>query len=331
MKPQLLKVSTTPVHSFSARQDNLPYINNRWHYHPEVELIHFKKGSGTQFIGDSIKRFQSGDVVLVGSNLPHYWRFDDSYFEKHNNPEKQCLIENQDYSEKLNIAEKQNLPERQNHIETSSPNTADVRVIHFNEIFWGSIFLNLPENTLLKNTLERAKRGLQINGPTKTEIGNILEKLLTSEGTSKLILLLQALQNIGTCDQTQSLSSIGFKHNFEETENDRIHAIYEFSLANFKRKIKTSEVAEIAHVSTNYFCRYFKSRTRKTYSQFINEIRIGHACKLLIENKINIKQICYESGFYNFASFHQYFKSITKKSPLIYQREFLKERLTIKN
>lgn len=291
MKPQLLKVSTTPIHSFSTRQDNVPYINNRWHYHPEVELIHFKKGSGTQFIGDSIKRFQSGDVVLVGANLPHYWRFDDSYFENH------------------------------------PLHTADVRVIHFNETFWGSIFLNLPENALLKNTLESAKRGLQINGPIKTVIGNTLEKLLTTEGTSKLILLLEALQEIGNCEQTTPLSSIGFKHNFEETENDRIHAIYEFSLANFKQKIKISEVAEIAHVSTNYFCRYFKSRTRKTYSQFINEIRIGHACKLLIENKINIKQICYESGFYNFASFHQYFKAITGKSPLIYQREFLKERI----
>ncbi|HEY0246136.1 MAG TPA: helix-turn-helix domain-containing protein, partial [Mucilaginibacter sp.] len=69
---------------------------------------------------------------------------------------------------------------------------------------------------------------------------------------------------------------------------------------------------------------YFKSRTRKTYTQFINEIRVWHACKLLLENKINVKQICYESGFHNFASFHKYFKSITGKSPLIYQKTFFK-------
>jgi len=290
MKPQLLKVSTNPVNSFSARQDNVPYINNRWHYHTEVELIHFKHGNGTQFIGDSIKRFQSGDVVLIGSNLPHYWRFDDIYFNE------------------------------------AVPNAADVRVIHFNENFWGDTFLNLPENKNIKQTLEKAKRGIQIGGSVAGEVADYLEQLLVTEGTKKIILLVEALMSIGNGEQNKLLSSIGFKHDFEETENDRIHAIYEFSLANFKRKIQTQEVAGIANVSVNYFCRYFKTRTRKTYSQFINEIRIGHACKLLIENKINIKQICYESGFYNFASFHKYFKSITGKSPLPYQKEYLSER-----
>ena len=290
MKPQLLKVSTNPVNSFSARQDNVPYINNRWHYHTEVELIYFKKGNGTQFIGDSIKRFRSGDVVLIGSNLPHYWRFDDVYFDD------------------------------------DIPTAADVRVVHFNENFWGDTFLHLPENKNIKLTLEKAKRGIQIGGSVKGEIADILERISQIEGTKKIILLLEALISIGNCEQNKLLSSIGFAPDFEQTENDRIHAIYEFSLANFKRKIQTQEVASIAHVSVNYFCRYFKTRTRKTYSQFINEIRIGYACKLLIENKINVKQICYESGFYNFASFHKYFKSITGKSPLPYQKEFLSER-----
>src|SRR6266496_26776 len=82
MRPQLLKVLKGPGHSFSIRQDLVPHVNNRWHYHKEVELIHFKKGEGTQFIGDNIKRFKAGDVALVGSNLPHYWRFDDAYFEE---------------------------------------------------------------------------------------------------------------------------------------------------------------------------------------------------------------------------------------------------------
>src|ERR1700691_5564608 len=78
MKPKLLKVPRTPAHSFSVREDRDPFINNRWHYHVEVELIFFHQGSGTQFVGDHIKRFQPGDIILVGSNLPHYWRFDDA-------------------------------------------------------------------------------------------------------------------------------------------------------------------------------------------------------------------------------------------------------------
>jgi AraC-like DNA-binding protein len=287
MRPQLLKVSKEPRHSFSVRQDLVPYVNNRWHYHAEVELIHFKKGEGTQFIGDNIKRFKSGDVVLVGANLPHYWRFDDVYFE----PETQAK--------------------------------ADVRVAHFSEDFWGMKFLELPENLHIKTILEKGKRGLQITGKTKLAVAEILQKLLSAEGPQRVMLLMEALYTIADCKQLVSLSSIGFKPDLVEAESDRINAIYEFSLKHFKRNITLEEIAAVANVSPNSFCRYFKSRTRKTYSQFLIEIRVGHACKLLIENNMSIKQLCYESGFNNFTSFHKYFKVITGKSPLIYQKEFI--------
>src|SRR4051812_36733685 len=131
MKPQLLKVSSGPASSFSVRQDRVPYINNRWHYHPEVELIHFKEGNGTQFIGDSIKQFRSGDVLLVGPEIPHYWSFDDAYFDE---------------------------------AHLCSP---DVRVAHFCENFWGNQFLELPENQAIRCVLEKAKRGIQITGRTR--------------------------------------------------------------------------------------------------------------------------------------------------------------------
>ncbi|MEJ2903312.1 AraC family transcriptional regulator [Pedobacter panaciterrae] len=288
MKPQLLKVANNSVNSFSARRDKVPYINNRWHYHAEVELIYFKKGNGTQFIGDSIKRFRSGDVVLVGAHLPHYWRFDDNYF----NDEK---------------------------------SNADVVVVHFCENFWGNSFLNLPENKSLKLLLERAQRGVQVQDKSKRLIGELIESILLSEGPKRIILLVEALLAIENYSQSSLLSSIGFRHDFEETENDRINAIYNYSLANFKRKIQMEEMAAVANISPNSFCRYFKSRTRKTYTQFISEIRVGHACKLLIEDSMNVKQICYESGFHNFASFHKHFKIITGKSPLSYQKSYLQK------
>lgn len=287
MRPQLLKVSKEPRHSFSVRHDLVPYVNNRWHYHAEVELIHFKKGEGTQFIGDNIQRFKAGDVVLVGSNLPHYWRFDDIYFEE------------------------------------DSKAHADVRVTHFCEDFWGSQFLQLPENVVIKTILERSRRGLQIVGKTRQKIAYLLEELLHTDDSHRIILLMEALNAIATCKQSAELSSIGFRHDLQENEKDRINAIYDYSLKNFKRTIQLEEIASVANISPNSFCRYFKSRTRKTYSQFLIEIRVGHACKLLIENNMSIKQLCYESGFNNFTSFHKYFKLITNKSPLNYQKEFM--------
>ena len=202
MRPQLLKVLKGPGHSFSIRQDLVPHINNRWHYHKEIELIHFKKGEGTQFIGDNIKRFKHGDVILVGSNLPHYWRFDDGYFEE--NPKV----------------------------------TADVRVVHFCEDFWGGNFLDLPENANIKAILEKARRGLQITGKVRQSVANMLHDLLSADGPQRIILLIEALTMIAGCKHLESLASLGFKHDFMESENDRINDIYDFTIKNFKRPIQ---------------------------------------------------------------------------------------------
>jgi AraC-like DNA-binding protein len=286
MRPQLVKVLNAPGHSFSVRRDLVPHLNNCWHFHSEVELIHFKKGGGKQFIGDSIKSFKSGDVVIIGSNLPHYWRFDDIYFEENTNT------------------------------------IADVRVAHFTEKFWGQNFLDLPENKNLKTVLEKAKRGLQITGKSKQVVAKLLEQLVSCNGSKSIILLMQALSSIFNCKGSLLLSSIGFKPDNDASENDRINAIYEYSIKNFKTKIQLHEIAEIANISPNSFCRYFKARTRKTYSQFLIELRVGHACKLIIENNQCIKRLCYESGFHNYTSFYKYFKIITGKTPFAYQKEF---------
>lgn len=288
MKPQLLKVNNAPAHSFSVRQDIYPYINNLWHYHPEVELIQINKGSGTQFVGDSIKRFASGDIVLIGSQLPHYWRYDDTYFKP------------------------------------GTALTADAAVIHFAESFWGEQFINLPESKPIKLLLEKAKRGIHVQGQTAKAVGAHIRKMVNSEGMQRIIILMKLLSVIAASDELIFLSSIGFSHDFNDMENERINAIYEYSLANFRRKIQLSEIADVARISENSFCRYFKSRTRKTYSQFLIEIRVGDACKMLIENRLSIKQICFECGFQNLVGFHKYFKLITGKSPLSYQREYNK-------
>jgi len=294
MKPQLLKVTGETIHSFKARQDRQPNINNRWHYHPEIELIHFHKGAGTQFVGDHIKRFAPGDMVLVGRNLPHYWKYDDDLDQ---------LADDKPYS----------------------------TVIHFFDDFWGTVFLELPENKSIKATLELARAGLQIIGSTQQHIANAMEAILVTEGPKRIIMLIEALIAIGDCTEKKTLSSLGFSQNFEEADKDRINSIYDYSFANFKSKISLKEIAGIANLSQNSFCRYFKSKTQKTYSQFITDIRIGHACKLLIENNFNVKQICYESGFNNFSSFHTAFKKVTSTTPLNYQHKFLLQGTEMKS
>jgi len=288
MKPQLLKVSTGPARSFSVRRDTVPYANNQWHYHREVELIHFEKGSGTQFIGDSIHHFSSGDVILIGSNLPHYWSFDSSY------------------------------------LATDAAMVADVRVAHFNDDFWGADFLDLPENITVKQLLHEAKQGIAVYGSGRESVQKLLAELLETEGTKRIILLIEALITIAQTKERKLLSSVSFTPHFQRGENNRINNIYDFALQHFRQRIALDEIAGVAGMSSNAFCRYFKSRTGKTFSQFLIEIRVGHACKLLIENNLSVKEICFETGFHNFAGFHKYFKQITGKSPLNYRRAYLK-------
>lgn len=284
MRPELLKVPRKVTDSFSVRQDMSNQVNNRWHYHPELELIHFHKGGGAQFVGDNISRFTKGDIVLVGSNLPHFWRYD------HPEPEG-----NQPFS----------------------------TVIHFREDLWGDPFWELPELRMVRMLLEKSKRGVRIEGKKdQHKMGTQIDKIYAAEGFERMLQLLRTLAEMAACKDLQLLSSLGFQPDLSEGEKERIHDIYEFTLQHFRQPIYLEEVSQLVGLVPNSFCRYFKSRTGKTYSQFVTEIRVGHACKLLIDNHISIKQVCFESGFNNFTSFNQSFKKITGKVPQAYQRAF---------
>jgi AraC-like DNA-binding protein len=283
MKPQLINIKLDSTHSFSVRQDMIPNINNRWHYHKELELIFLQKGTGTQFVGDSIRQFEAGDVVLVGSNLPHFWRYDDAYFSD--------LTSSKPYS----------------------------TVAHLTENFFGNAFNNLPENAELKILFEEAKRGILIPRKESLTLGNLIEETFRTSGLERTIFILRSLKEIINTENKIFLASEGFKYEYSENETDRLNTIYQYTMQNYKETIYLEKVAETINLVPNSFCRYFKSRTGKTYSQFLIEIRITNACKLLTENKMPVKQICFESGFKNFSCFYKNFKKMYGVTPQKYQ------------
>lgn len=286
MKPQLLKVPRGLQQSFSIRRDVVLYFYDRWHYHPELELVHIEQGSGTQFVGDNIQTFQSGDLLLIGSNLPHYWRCDEKYFQ-------------------------------------GDPKLyAQATVLHFSEAVFGDAFLQLPENKNIRSLLDRARWGMKLLGQENEQVKTLLQNLLNQKDGNPIISLLQILEALALNSEVVQLSDTFNEQVYDQYDTDRINQIYQYSLNNFQQKITIDEIAAVASISPHSFCRYFKSRTRKTYSQFLLEIRIGHACRLLREGKMNIAQTCFESGFNNFANFNKYFKIHTGKSPLQYQKGY---------
>jgi AraC-like DNA-binding protein len=194
-------------------------------------------------------------------------------------------------------------------------------VIHFSENFWGSPFLELPETKPIRHLLDKARRGILVSRNEESIVARLIEKIRSAEGVNRIIALIECLSAFAGSEHWQLLSSIGFRPDFSESENDRINSIYDYTFRHFNQKIYLGQVASVAGLVPNSFCRYFKSRTGKTYTQFLTEIRIGHACKLLIDNRVSVKQLCYESGFNNFTSFHKSFRMITGTSPQLYQKE----------
>lgn len=132
---------------------------------------------------------------------------------------------------------------------------------------------------------------------------------------------MEILHELSVSDEYSVLSSIGFNGKIQASDMHRLNDVLDYLMKNFRDEVKLEEIAEIANMSSTSFCRYFKSRTNKTVFEFINEIRIGHAHKLLVETQYNMDQICFESGFKNVSSFFKQFKLITGKTPSKFRKD----------
>ncbi|MGK6350941.1 AraC family transcriptional regulator [Parapedobacter sp. DT-150] len=286
MKPILRKIDTGSDYSFSIREDIHPYLYNHWHYHPEVELTLIRKGNGIRLVGDSMEPFRDGDLILLGANIPHLWRSDARYFEQ------------------------------------SSELTIEAIAIHFKPNFWGESFLALPEMMSIKKLLERAQRGIKLTGNTQSQVASNLEGIAHTAGIARIERLLRILDLIAASETHELLSSTGFVQTFNTSNTDRIDQIFNYTFTHFKEPLSIEQVASAVHLSPHSFCRYFKIRTLKTYWQFLLEVRIGHACRLLIENRQNISQIAFESGFSNLSNFNRQFKAVMQQTPQQYLKTY---------
>lgn len=288
MLPLFLKKNTKSFEqSFYIGKYTVQHTYDTWHNHSELEFLHIIKGSGTRFIGDSIEAFNSGDLVLVGPNLPHVWRSDRIYYE--------------------------NLPEVQ----------VELILTQFIRDFAGRDFLNLPEMHGVKDLLDDAVRGIQILGKTRHIVSNKLISLTAMEGVEKLMEFLQILVFISKTKEYRKLSSMGFMDSYQSKGADRINKVQDFIMNNFTEDITLKKAADIANMNETAFCRFFKSTTLKTFTQFLNEVRVGYACKLLLHENLNIAGVGYESGFKNISYFNRVFKNSLGITPQQYQKKHL--------
>ncbi|TMM55759.1 AraC family transcriptional regulator [Maribacter algarum] len=277
-----------PENSFLARQDTMPCIEQDWHFHPEIELIYFLKSTGTRYVGNSVGNFEAGELYLIGGNVPHLFRNHREYYD--------------------------NVDEQNEAV--------DLIVVKFERDFLGEVFKELPEAKRLETLFDNANRGLKFSKAATYLVHTHMMGLVWSKGLSRIVGLLKILDILSISENYGFLCSNGFDNSYKKNEKERMARIISYLNENFENKIELETVAGIAHMAPNAFCRYFKKRTQKSFIQYLNEIRIGNACKLLIEGDLQITNVCYQSGFNTLTNFNRQFKSIMNMTPTEYMDQY---------
>lgn len=288
MKPHFHKVPLPLQSSFGVRHDIYSNFGSLWHYHPEWELHYVIKGEGVRLIGDNISHFSAGEIVLLGGDIPHAWICKEEYFQQHSNLEAEAIV------------------------------------LHFHPDSLGQTFLELPEARVLQGLYQKANKGMVILKKTKQKLIPMILSAKKLENMERLIALLSILNILSETAEYEPIMMAKTFYRSDEKETERLNAVYNYTLSNYKQSISLETVARICNLTTTSFCRYFKLMTKKKYSDFLTEIRISHACRFLIENRLPVEQISDQCGFYNKSNFYRNFKIITGMTPLAYKRTYLK-------
>lgn len=200
----------------------------------------------------------------------------------------------------------------------------EMNLLQFSADFWGKGFLHLPENDAIRELLNLAEYGIRLPIECEPAFSILFDHTLNSSESSKIIGLLEVLIFLSKTKGLQFLLNENKLHiQGQPTNLPKIGVALQYIQNNFKNTITLRAVAALLTMNQNYFCRYFKSQTGKTFVEYLTEIRVRHACGLILDKKMNLKQICSQSGFNNMTSFHKAFKKITKTSPLEFQKEHL--------
>ncbi len=287
MKAALHKSTIPPSQIFVIRHLKEKHFDPVWHAHSEYQLFVVLEGTGTRFIGDSIKAFRPGELIFTGRQLPHLWRSDEAYFDKKNNFSTSGIV------------------------------------IYFNENFLGDHIMEKEEMVMLKKLFTKSMRGLDFFGQKKLQVVKMMQELTQMQGIQRVIHLLRILEILSFTKEYHYISSRAYDDVFNQNETDRLNQVYEYVLKNFCRKILLKELADLLYMTPTSFSRYFTAKNNKPFSKFVAEIRIKHACKLLTETEDSISQICYECGFNTLSNFNKQFKDIMLKKPTQYKEEFM--------
>ncbi len=287
MKPIFAKILDGKANDiYGLKVVDAPYFSTEFHFHEECQLTYTLESEGRRMIGDSIENFGSDELILVGSNLPHVWHNSIQYFSG---------VDQQSHARSVSV------------------------FIHPDKIL--DLFKEPDNIQRIKNFFQLAKRGMKFGDAIKNQLKELMLKVVSEgEEVGRLIGLLEILNLLCSTKDYEFLTSPGYTNNYQLKDNDRMDKILKYVFDNFNQEILLSAAAEMTNMNKQAFCRYFKNRTQKTFVSFVNEVRIGHACKLMAQSDQQISELAYACGFNNLSNFNKFFKLAKGITPKEYKR-----------
>lgn len=255
------------------------------HVHPEYELVYVKESFGKRIIGNHIESFEAGDMVLIGPSLAHIWINDDSF------------------------------------INGKAATQAKAIVMYFHPQLFDCGLFDLPEAEQLKNLLRLSKLGISIKDETRNRVAEKVEKLLHAHGFERILLLLQLLHILAESADVEQINATELLHHESRSEKDRLCEVYRFVHENFRSDIQLKDVAKLTNLTPQSFCRLFKKRNNLHFVEYLNQVRISNACKLLLDSDWTISEIAYNCGYKTISNFNKLFKETTSLSPKKYREQ----------
>ena len=262
----------------------VPCIDSSWHYHSQYELLYVTKSSGIRFVGESVASFHPGDLVLVGAYVPHLWRNDISFYKNRNHTEEK--------------------------VETT--------VIKFKKEFMSSETFDRPEFIEVKELLEESTYGISFGSQVAEELHNSLMEIVKMPKAKQAIKLMDILLKLATTQDKQTLSETDMRQ-ITTKKADKLDVVLKYISDNYTSNISLKDVADLACMTPNSFCRFFKKMTNKSFTQFLNEVRVRKALRYLVHREKSISEICYLVGYNSINNFNKQFKLAMGSTPNEYR------------
>jgi AraC-like DNA-binding protein len=283
MKVAYHQVTQTAQESFRVMELRGPDYRCTWHFHPEFQIGLVLEGAGHRIVGDNISPLETGDLALLGPNLPHAWQFEAPA--------------------------------------SGARRGLHAIIVYFREDSLGAGFFQRPEAAAIRRLLQRAAVGLSVKGRTRRAAAALLTAMAAHEGFQRVLDLLQLLHLLAGSDELVPICSAGFLPKLPDQDGERLRKVCALIQQRLAEPLHRDEIARLAHFSPGAFSRFFKARTGKTFHDFVTELRIGRACRLLGEHEMNITEVALACGFANVASFNRAFRRARQVNPTQYRRK----------